>query len=119
MKRSFYRKTERVSPSPVAASDFISDSYEQAFPGYEDDFLYFTGSYPAAVRTYVLPVRAAFDKLEYDGSILFDRYPDRVQFLRLADELLQEGDSNRDLLVMLMLHEFMRRRERYRRRQRL
>ena len=44
MKRSFYQKAERVSPAPVTATDLVSDSYEQSFPGYEDDFLYFTGS---------------------------------------------------------------------------
>lgn len=119
MKRSFYQKAERVSPAPVTATDLVSDSYEQSFPGYEDDFLYFTGSYPTAVRAYVIPVRTALDKLEHDGSFLFDRYPDRTQLLRLTDHLLGEDDQNRDLLLMLMLHELMRRRERYRHRQRL
>ena len=57
----------------------------------------------------------AFDKLEYSGSLLFDQYPDREALLRMTDELLTEGTGDRDLLLMLMLHELMHRRERYRR----
>lgn len=117
MKRSLYQKTERLSSdTPVTATAFLPPSYEQSFPGYEDDFLYFSGNYPPAVRDFVIPVRNAFDQLEYDGSFLFDRYPDRIQFRRMADKFLPEDDQNRDLVVMLMLHEFMRRRERYRHR---
>ena len=116
MKRSIYQNTERVAPgSPITATNSATERYEQSFPGYEDDFLYFTGNYPLAVRSYVVPVRNAFDQLEYEGSFLFDRYPDREQLYRMADRFLPEGDTNRDLLLMLMLHEIMRRRERYRR----
>lgn len=116
MKRTFYQNTARISPSDTAVSATnTADSYEQPFPGYEDDFLYFTRMYPVAVRRYVVPVRNAFDKLEYTGSLLFDQYPDREALLRMADELLSEDANDRDLLLMLMLHEFMRRRERYRR----
>ena len=115
MKKSIYQKTERFSSDPsVSATASLPPSYEQSVPGYEDDFRYFSGNYPLAVHNFVIPVRNAFDRLEYDGSFLFDRYPDRIQFRRMADSLLPEGDPNRDLVVMLMLHEFMRRRERYR-----
>jgi len=117
MKRSLYQNTARTAASPVTATNAERPSYEQTFPGYEDDFLYFTRNYPFAVRPYVIPVRDAFDKLEYSGSYLFDRYPDREQLFRMADELLKDGNADRDLLVMLMLHELMRRRERYRSRQ--
>lgn len=120
MKRSIYQQTARIAPAtPVQASASMNDSYEQPFPGYEDDFLYFTRLYPFAVRPYVVPVRNAFDKLEYNGSLLFDRYPDREALLRMADELIQGDDTNRDLLLMLMLHELMHRRERYRHNQNL
>ena len=120
MKRSFYQQTTRITPGEqVQASAAPTDSYEQPFPGYEDDFLYFTRLYPVAVRPYVVPVRSAFDKLEYNGSLLFDRYPDREALLRMADEIIQSDDANRDLLLMLMLHELMHRRERYRHNQNL
>ena len=119
MKRSFYQNTARATASaPVTATQTGRPSYEQPFPGYEEDFMYFTRSYPFAVRQYVLPVRNAFDKLEYNGSFMFDRYPDHEQLLRIADDILQGNDINRDILLMLMLHELMRRRERYRHRQR-
>lgn len=128
LKRSFYQNTAReTAATPVKAAEADSPSYEQSFPGYEEDFLYFTRNYPVAVRPYVIPVRDAFDKLEYRGSILFDRYPDREQLLRIADDIIRitgasrdTGDnptddgSGRDILIMLMLHELMRRRERYR-----
>lgn len=116
MKRSLYQNTARISPSDTAVSATnTADSYEQPFPGYEDDFLYFTRMYPVPLRRYVVPVRNAFDKLEYSGSLLFDQYPDREALLRMADELLQGEKNDRDLLLMLMMHELMHRRERYRR----
>ena len=116
MKRSLYQNTARIPLSePAVNATNTTDSYEQPFPGYEDDFLYFTRMYPLAVRRYVVPVRNAFDKLEYTGSSLFDQYPDREALLRMTDELLTEEAGDRDLLLMLMLHELMHRRERYRR----
>ena len=116
MKRSLYQNTARISPSDTAVSATnTAASYEQPFPGYEDDFLYFTRMYPVPLRRYVVPVRNAFDKLEYSGSLLFDQYPDREALLRMADELLQGEKNDRDLLLMLMMHELMHRRERYRR----
>lgn len=116
MKHSLYQNTDRISPAePAVNATNTAPSYEQPFPGYENDFLYFTRMYPVAVRKYVLPVRNAFDKLEYSGSLLFDQYPDREALLRISDELLPENTSDRDLLLMLMLHELMHRRERYRR----
>ena len=115
MKRSLYQNTAHVSPSDTTINATnTADSYEQPFPGYEDDFQYFTRIYPLAVRRYVIPVRNAFDKLEYNGSLLFDQYPEREALLRMADELLSDDAGDRDLLVMLMLHELMHRRERYR-----
>ena len=115
MNRSFYRNTERVLPSASGPSAILpAPPYEQPFPGYEDDYLYFSRLYPMTVRKYVVPVRNAFDRMEYSGSLLFDRYPDRDALNRIADGLLDGNKTERDLLLMLMMHELMRRRERYR-----
>lgn len=115
LKRSFYQNTSRVIPgAAISATNLNPVSYEQPFPGYEDDYQYFTRMYPVSVRPYVIPVRNAFDRMEYTGSLLFDRYPDREALLRMADEILGEDHTNRDLLLMLILHELMHRRERYR-----
>ena len=117
LKRSFYQNTARFTPdAAITATNLDPLSYEQPFPDYEDDYQYFTRMYPISVRPYVIPVRGAFDRLEYTGSPLFDRYPDREALLRMADEILGEDHTNRDLLLMLMLHELMHRRERYRHR---
>ena len=116
IKRSFYQNTARVTPdAAITATNLTPPSYEQPFPGYEDDYQYFTRMYPVSVRPYVIPVRDAFDRMEYTGSLLFDRYPDREALLRIADEILGDSNTGRDPLIMLMLHEFMHRRERYRR----
>ena len=115
LKHSFYQNTARVAPdAAISATNLNPNSYEQPFPGYEDDYQYFTRMYPVSVRPYVIPVRNAFDRMEYTGSLLFDRYPDREALLRMADEILGEDTSARDLLLMLILHELMHRRERYR-----
>lgn len=115
MKRSFYQNTSRVTQeAAISATNLNPDFYEQPFPGYEDDYQFFTRMYPVSVRPYVIPVRNTFDRMEYTGSLLFDRYPDREALLRIADEMLGDNRTDRDLLLMLMLHELMHRRERYR-----
>ena len=68
------------------------------------------------------------DHLEYEGSILFDSYPDKITLERMAKKILEdslpadETDSFETLLpltVILLYQEILYRRIRYRSRKRL
>ena len=60
------------------------------------------------------------DRLEYEGSMMYDEYPDRVSMLFLCDKLQNKCEqpvdqAKRSLLEVLLYNEMYRRRCRYRR----
>ena len=94
--------------------------------------------YPRAVRAIEPYIKDECDKLEYDGSIMFDEYPDQVTIDRIVDRIyektkhLQEEveveaqyiyprrrrNNFRDILTIILLNEFINRRRRHRSRRR-
>ncbi len=116
IRSGYYQNTERVSPntSRIMASAVSEDPYEQSFPNYEADFRYFTKMYPPSVRSVVPAVREAVGQLEFKGSMMFDLYPEFESVRMLAEAIAKESDVGIDCIFLLLLHEFMMRRERYR-----
>ncbi len=51
------------------------------------DMEYFQHTYPAAVRRYQRRVAEVMDKLDYEGSMIYDEYPDRCSLQRLASTI--------------------------------
>jgi len=106
----------------------------------EKDMNYFTRLYPNTARRILNEVNDECDKLEYDGSVMFDEYPDRVTLDRIVDRIyervkdMEEASMAeaknvyytqrrrqsllRDLVSIILLNEFINRRRRYRRRRR-
>ena len=105
------------------------------------DVDYFRQLYPNTVRSIQSAVDDECDKLEYDGSFMFDEYPDKVTLERIVDriyERMQEleempqveanslyyGYPRRrpnylhDIVTILLLNELFNRRRRYRSRRR-
>ena len=94
--------------------------------------------YPSTVRAIEPYVTDECDRLEYDGSVMFDEYPDKVTVDRIVDRIydntrhLQEEadveaesiyprrrrDNFRDIVTVILLNEFLNRRRRYRSRRR-
>ena len=108
---------------------------------FERDLEYFKQLYPSTVRYIQNEVDNECDKLEYDGSVMFDEYPDRVTVERIVDRIYEKVEftdeaptveannlyyrprrrrSNlaRDLITIILLNEFLGRRRRYRSRRR-
>ena len=48
------------------------------------DFEYLHQTYPAKVKEYQRRVAEILDKLDYDGAMIYDEYPDKYQLERLA-----------------------------------
>ena len=81
---------------------------------------YLQQMYPAEAREMQHLVEEECDRLEYEGSMMYDEYPDRVSMLFLCDKLQNKCEqpvdqAKRSLLEVLLYNEMYRRRCRYRR----
>ena len=54
------------------------------------DFAYFKSLYPAACKQMQLCVEAGCDELEYEGSPIYDEYPDRIFLEKLTKRALEK-----------------------------
>ena len=55
----------------------------------EEDWLYMQQLYPNTARKLVYYIEDAADRLEYENSMMFDNYPDRIGWSRLSKRLLR------------------------------
>lgn len=97
----------------------------------EDDYSYLKYLYPDICSQINKQIEEECDRLEYDGSIMFDDYPDKMSLQRLAGRILencQKEDPNcspdqkpniGELVEILLYQEILFRRARYRKRKRL
>lgn len=94
------------------------NSMYKSFMSYEEDnedgeFL--KCLYPPELIKIQLLVEEECDKLEYDGSIMFDQYPDKIRLLKIVDRVEKKTESvDRNLLEIMVINEIMRRRIRRR-----
>ncbi len=100
-------------------SDIYDDSsMYKGFVGFaedSEDAQFLKSMYPPEVMAWQLLVEDALDKLEYDGSIMFDQYPDKVRVMKIADAIAGSGDrEKRNLVEVLLINEMLRRRMRRR-----
>ncbi|MGN0349812.1 MAG: hypothetical protein ACI4DR_09785 [Roseburia sp.] len=106
---------------------------------YEKDMDRMKELYPKTVGRILECVEEECDKMEYEGSLMFDEYPDRLMLERIVDEIYQkvaEGDEDmeaeqyrgdrrprrrrredylQDLIGVILNNEMYRRRCRHRR----
>lgn len=101
----------------------MSDIYDEnsmykGFVGFaedNEDAQFLKSLYPGEVMALQILVEDALDKLEYDGSILFDQYPDKIRILRIVESIEGSDDKEkRNLLEVLLINEVQRRRMRRR-----
>ena len=94
---------------------------------FEDDIQYMKQLYPGMCKKILQNIEEHCDRLEYEGSVLCDSYPDKVTLERMAKEILsvsqEEGVAPSDDLLavtaILLYQEIVYRRTRYRSRKRL
>lgn len=108
----------------------------------DKDAAYIKQLYPSKARAILPYVESECDQLEYDGSVMFDEYPDKVALDRIIDRIYEKvkdldeeetqveaksiyfypqrryGSGLRDLVNLLLLNEIFNRRRRYRSRRR-
>lgn len=101
-------------------------------PSYDDerrlrrDFNYMKSMYPALAKVILPVVEEECEKMSYDGSMIYDEYPDALQLRLLcgrickrvgaADEAAGYEEKNvSDLVQIMVYHELFYRRMEYRR----
>ncbi len=104
------------------------------------DMNYIKQLYPTSARRILNEVNGECDRLEYDGSVMFDEYPDKISLDRIIDRIYEKikdmeeapqvkaksvyyaprGRQNllRDFVNIILLNELFNRRRRYRSRRR-
>ncbi|MEE1315379.1 MAG: hypothetical protein UHS49_06430 [Faecalimonas sp.] len=85
------------------------------------DFDYMKSLYPETARNLMPYVEAECDRMEYEGSMIYDEYPDQVQIYlmcgRIYDKVKDvEGEKEwlRDLIQVVLFQELYQRRCHYR-----
>jgi len=54
------------------------------------DLEYLQQMYPAEAKRYQRKVASILDKIDYEGSMIYDEYPDRMRLYQLAEDILNQ-----------------------------
>ena len=79
------------------------------------DLEYMQQMYPKEAKHYQKLIAGILDKMDYEGSMIYDEYPDRLSLFRIADTistiLEQEAEKvSKDLIHVLVCNEIYKRR---------
>lgn len=80
------------------------------------DLEYLQEMYPVEAKKYQKVIGEILDRLDYEGSMIYDEYPDKWQIYRLTqiavDKLKQSGEEepSEDFVQVLLCYEIYRRR---------
>lgn len=88
--------------------------HEKIYPDVE----YLTAMYPNSVAPFYEKIADICDKLEYEGSLMFDEFPDYERILGIVsivkqsfpDELSNQNSWFSELITIMILNEFLHRR---------
>lgn len=120
-----YRSHYPATPSlaPISGVDKLWEM--------EMDNTYLKYLYPKITRQISEFVENECDKMEYEGSLMFDLFPDKVALQMMAAGITQQFKKEnpdvypnqpellRDMIEVVLFHEIMYRRNRYRNHKRL
>jgi hypothetical protein len=107
----------------------------------DKDASYMKQLYPSQAKIILPYIESECDQMEYDGSVMFDEYPDKVIIDKITDRIYEKvkdmddepqleakslyfypqrrsGSNLRDVITLLLLNEIFNRRRRYRSRRR-
>ena len=97
----------------------------------ENDYSYLKYLYPNICSKIRDSVEEECDQLEYEGSLMFDTYPDKISLQALAPKILMKCNQKepdtfptdnphiREMTEIILYNEILFRRNRYRNRKRL
>lgn len=96
----FNRKIMHPLPFYMTYPGYLTPAQEGAAL---QDLEYLQQAYPREVRRYQYKIAEILDKLDYEGSMIYDEYPDCYSLQRLADTIIrimqqEEIDSGEEAL---------------------
>ena len=87
------------------------------------DFEYMKRMYPDIAKTVLPYVEEECERMEYEGSMIYDEYPDQIQILMMRNRIYnkvkeldqEDGESEKDgwmkeLIQVILFHELHQRR---------
>lgn len=84
-----------IIPFYVAYPNYAmySDEYRRM-----QDLEYLQAMYPTEVKNYQRVINQVLDRIDYEGSMIYDEFPDRISLYKLANDITQIilTDSQRD-----------------------
>lgn len=88
----FEEKTKRGAPVPYFMAYPMMDGVE-AEEKNQRDYEYMKQLYPKRLQAVKDIIEEECDKLEYEGSIMFDEYPDRLSLLQLCKKIEKQTQN--------------------------
>lgn len=91
---SYPQKINTPLPFFMAHPDYLGAQQEKALL---EDLEYLQQTYPTEVKRYQRKVAEILDKFDYEGSMIYDEYPDRYSLQRLTGtiiEMLKREEKN-------------------------
>lgn len=96
-----------------------------------EDLEYLQQMYPTYAKRYQVKVRDILDRMDYEGSLIYDQYPDKWQLERIVRSIMtilkneeqaanpqKQGDSEdakwawiQELVTVLLYYEMLKRRQ--------
>lgn len=75
-----------IIPFYVAYPNYqmYSDEYRRM-----QDLEYLQAMYPSDVKNYQRKINQVLDRIDYEGSMIYDEYPDRISLYKLATDITE------------------------------
>lgn len=88
-QRDYFFQMQQMRQMPYAWMYPYQDLYMSEMET-ERDLQYLQQMYPADAKRMQKKVEEACDRLDYEGSMMYDEYPDRVSMLLMCDRIAEE-----------------------------
>lgn len=76
------------APMPSSGANPIPGVYWEQEEDFIKDLEYLQQMYPVEAKNYQRIIAAVLDKIDYEGSFIYDEYPDKVQLYRLGQNII-------------------------------
>lgn len=88
-QRDYFFQMQQMRQMPYSWMYPYQDLYMSEMET-ERDLQYLQQMYPADAKRMQRKVEEACDRLDYEGSMMYDEYPDRVSMLLMCDRIIEE-----------------------------
>lgn len=75
--------------------------YYQEEDKVQRDLEYLQQMYPTEAKKYQKKIASILDRIDYDGSMIYDEYPDRLQIYRLAQDIIAQIKKEEEMQNMV------------------